>query len=67
MARHPFDATSFLFGGIFVLAGLLLLSGTAQGIPMSWAGPIVAVLLGVVILVATRPRHSADLSDREKA
>jgi len=56
MNPHRFDPISFVFGAIFVLAGLLLLGGGTNGLPMEWAGPLVAVLLGLVILFAARPR-----------
>ena len=56
MNPHRFDPVSFVFGAIFVLAGLLLLGGGTNGLPMEWAGPLVAVLLGLVILLAARPR-----------
>lgn len=58
MNQHRFDPLSFIFGGLFVLVGLLLLSGGADGLPMHWVGPLVAVLLGLVILFAARPRRS---------
>ena len=58
MDRHRFDPISFVFGAIFVLAGLLVLGGGTNGLPMEWAGPLVAVLLGLVILFAARPRPS---------
>ncbi|MGZ8475661.1 MAG: hypothetical protein ACXWWQ_05470 [Candidatus Limnocylindria bacterium] len=56
MNQHRFDALSFIFGSIFVVAGLLLLTGGLQGIQLQWVGPVVAVLLGLVILFAVRPR-----------
>jgi len=56
MNPHRFDPISFVFGAIFVLAGLLLLGGGTNGLPMEWAGPLVAVLLGLVIFFAARPR-----------
>lgn len=57
MDQHRFDGLSFIFGAVFVVAGLLLLTGGADGLPMQWAGPLVAVLLGLVILFAARPRR----------
>jgi hypothetical protein len=61
MARHPFDALSFLFGLFFALVGLALLAGnSARGtIALDWAGPIVAVGLGIVVLLAARPTSRA--------
>ena len=57
MAQHPFDPLSFVFGVLFVVVGLLLLSGGADGLPMEWAAPMVSVVLGLVILFAARPRR----------
>lgn len=57
MNQHRFDALSFIFGAIFVVAGLLLLTGGIEGLEMRWVGPVVAVLLGLVILFAVRPRR----------
>ena len=57
MDQHRFDGLSFVFGTLFVVAGLLLLTGGADGLPMHWAGPLVAVLLGLVIFLAARPKR----------
>ena len=56
MIHHRFDALSFLFGALFILAGLLFLSGGTGALPMEWAGPLVALVLGAVIVFAARPR-----------
>lgn len=58
MGQHRFDALSFIFGSIFAVAGLLLLTGGVEGLQMQWVGPLVAVGLGLVILFAARPRRS---------
>jgi len=64
MERHRFDALSLVFGLLFVAAGLLLLSGgpaPGQSLPMEWVGPLVAIGLGAVLLLAARPeREKAD-------
>jgi cytochrome c-type biogenesis protein CcmH/NrfF len=64
MERHRFDALSLVFGLLFVAAGLLLLSGgpaLSQSLPMEWVGPLVAIGLGAVLLLAARPeREKAD-------
>jgi cytochrome c-type biogenesis protein CcmH/NrfF len=62
MARHPFDALSFLFGLVFAAVGLLLLAGSpARGtIALDWAGPVVAVGLGLVVLLAAFRRPSSE-------
>jgi uncharacterized membrane protein (UPF0136 family) len=56
MNQHRFDLLSFIFGSLFVVAGLLLLTGGIDGLEMRWVGPVVAVLLGLVIIFAARPR-----------
>jgi hypothetical protein len=56
MTRHAFDAVSFAFGVIFLIAGVMLLSGKPNTDALEWVGPVTAIGLGVVILVATVPR-----------
>lgn len=58
MERHAFEPVSFFFGAIFVAAGLMLLTGDTEAIPLDWAGPTVAVCLGLLIVLAVRPRRS---------
>jgi len=64
MRRHDFDATSFIFGLLFVAAGLVLLGGSAvrDGLALPWAGPAVAVGLATLILIAVRPTSGAEAS-----
>jgi hypothetical protein len=57
MTRHPFDTLSFSFGVIILIAGVILLSGRPSTDPLEWVGPVAAVGLGVVILVANLPRR----------
>jgi hypothetical protein len=57
MTRHAFDALSFTFGVILLIAGVMLLSGRPSTEPLEWVGPVAAVGLGVVILVANLPRR----------
>ena len=62
MRRHEFDALSFIFGLLFVGSGLVLLGGDAAqaGLAVPWAGPLIAIGLGIGIVIAVRPR--ADLT-----
>jgi peptidoglycan/LPS O-acetylase OafA/YrhL len=53
--RHPADLLSLVMGLAVLAAGLLLLSGDLDQVPMEWVGPAVAVGLGVMILFAARP------------
>lgn len=55
MARHPTDLLSFSAGVLVLALGLILLTGGVSDVPMEWAGPVVAIGLGVLILVAARP------------
>jgi hypothetical protein len=52
MDRHPVDLISLVAGSVFLGIGLLLISGGLTSLPMDWVGPMVAIGLGVVILVA---------------
>jgi hypothetical protein len=66
MGRHPVDLLSLTTGLLVLAVGLLLLSGGLNGLPMEWAGPAVAIGLGVLITVAARPARqpSQDEPDR---
>ena len=55
MGRHRVDLLSLVAGLPFLGAGLLLLSGGLGGLQMEWVGPVVAIVLGLLILVAARP------------
>jgi hypothetical protein len=65
MRRHDFDALSFTFGLFFAVAGLVLLGGSASrdGLGFSWAGPIVAIGLAILVVIAARPRGAKAPSD----
>lgn len=62
MARHPVDLLSFSAGVLVLALGLLLLTGGLEGLRLDWAGPAVAIALGVLIVLAARPR-AAEESD----
>jgi hypothetical protein len=63
MERHPIDLLSLVTGSLVLGLGLLLLSGGLSGLPMEWAGPAVAIGLGVLILVAARPERRPNEDD----
>ena len=65
MTQHAFDAVSFAFGAIFLIAGVMLFSGTPNAEAMQWVGPVAFIGLGVLILIATVPRRRADAPDEE--
>jgi hypothetical protein len=70
MQRHSLDALSLVFGLLFVAAGLLLLSGgpaLSQKLPMEWVGPLVAIGLGTIILLAARPERKKPDEDDDAA
>ncbi len=60
MQRHDVDLVSLTFGLLFTVAGLVLLSGdpTRGTVWLGWAGPAVAIGLGVLVLVAVWPRRT---------
>ena len=60
MQRHDVDLISLTFGLLFTVAGLVLLSGDpARGtVWLGWAGPAVAIGLGVLVLMAVWPRRA---------
>ena len=61
MERHPADVFSLLAGMMTLGLGLLLLSGGLSEVPMEWVGPAVAIGIGLMIVVASRPsRVKAD-------
>jgi len=55
MGRHPVDLLSLIAGLLFLGVGLLLLSGGLGDLALEWAGPAVAIGLGVLIIIAARP------------
>jgi cytochrome c-type biogenesis protein CcmH/NrfF len=65
MARHAFDPLSFLFGLLFIGVGLVLLgsSPARDGVSLAWSGPAVAVGLGILIVLAVRPRRKTQPDD----
>lgn len=60
MERHDVDLVSIAFGLLFTLAGLILLTGdpTRGTVWLGWAGPAVAIGLGLLVIVAVRPRRT---------
>lgn len=63
MERHGFDAISLLFGALFTVVGLLLIAGVGiQIVVGSWLAPIVAIMIGIVLLIAA-PRPKRALAD----
>jgi len=60
VTRHPADLLSLLAGLAVLGVGLLLLSGGVGQVPMEWVGPVVAIGVGLLIVVAARPRREPD-------
>ncbi|MES2210471.1 MAG: hypothetical protein V4515_09845 [Chloroflexota bacterium] len=69
MRRHDFDALSFISGLLFAAAGLVLLGGGAvrDGLALPWAGPIVAIGVAALIVIAARPRAVSTANDEPPA
>jgi hypothetical protein len=61
MDRHDIDPTSLVFGLLFIGVGLMLLNGDAAAgtVWLGWTGPAVAIGLGLLIVLAVRPRRSS--------
>lgn len=58
MRRHDFDLLSFFFGLLFSGVGLVLLGGSLarDSVSLAWVGPVVAIGLGILVVIAARPR-----------
>jgi cytochrome c-type biogenesis protein CcmH/NrfF len=61
MDRHDVDPTSLVFGLLFVIVGQMLLIGNLDigTVWLGWTGPAVALGLGILIVLAVRPRRSS--------
>jgi len=60
MTRHSADLLSLLFGLLFAAVGLVLLSGGSGALSLAWVGPLVAVGLGTVMVLAARSVRTSD-------
>jgi hypothetical protein len=67
MDRHPFDPIHFVFGAIFVAAGLVLLTGDTESLALQWVGPAVALGLAALVIFAVRPRRPDPDPDADEA
>ena len=68
MRRHEFDVLSFVFGLAFAGVGLVLLGGGGLipgGLVLAWTGPVVAIGLAVLIVIAARPRAASTAADAD--
>jgi cytochrome c-type biogenesis protein CcmH/NrfF len=63
--RHHVDPTSLVFGLLFVVVGQMLLIGDPDTgtVWLGWTGPAVALGLGILIVLAVRPRRSSAGAD----
>ena len=55
LIRHSPDLVSLTFGMFFTAIGILLLLGRLDGISLDWLIPVVAVVLGVLLIVLASP------------
>lgn len=75
MKKHPFDSVSFVFGVLFLLAGIpLILSDSGFHLfEQKWVFPAFLVVAGLVILLSSRltdqnrAEHGEDGEDGEDA
>ncbi len=58
MQRHDTDLLSLFFGSVLGLTGLILLGGDPSrgSATLAWAGPLVAAIAGVIVVLAMWPR-----------
>ena len=63
--RHGFDSLSFVFGAALAGIGLLLIAGVGDEVVTgSWIGPLAAILIGVILVIAApRPRRDEAAAD----
>ena len=54
MKRHQTDFLSLTFGLLFAGIGLVLLSGDSGAVSLAWVGPLTAIALGGLLLLAAR-------------
>jgi hypothetical protein len=54
VTRHSADLVSLVAGLMVLGLGLALLTGGIGDLPMEWVGPMVAIGLGLLILIAAR-------------
>ena len=59
MSRHSTDPVSLLFGLLFAAIGLVLLSGGERALSLAWVGPLTAVALGALLILAARSTRTA--------
>lgn len=59
MSRHPADPVSLVFGMLFAAIGLVLLSGGDRALSLAWVGPLTAVALGALLILAARSARPA--------
>ena len=59
MSRHPADFVSLLFGLVFAAIGLVLFAGDDGALSLAWIGPLTAVVLGALLILAARSSRTA--------
>lgn len=67
MTRHRADLLSLVTGLAVLGLGLVLLSGGVGDLPLEWVGPVVAIGLGVLIVVAARSNRTPDQAPDDEA
>lgn len=59
MSRHHADFLSLASGLLFVAIGLVLLSGGTGALSLGWVGPLTAIALGALLVLAARSSRPA--------
>lgn len=64
MRRHQFDPISFVFGVMFTVVALALLSGRVDlgDLHLRWLWPVPLIVVGLALLASTRQRGAQPLS-----
>ena len=56
MWRHDLDPIALMAGLLFTACGIAALAG-GLSLPLRWIGPSLLIVVGIVGLVASRPRQ----------
>lgn len=60
MHRHTPDLASLGFGLLFVVIGLVLLTGDIAALSFEWLIPVIAIALGALLIWTGRSRRVTD-------
>jgi len=66
MTRHPADFLSLIFGLLFAAVGTVLLVGDIDSLSLGWVAPLVAIVLGALLITAGRSNGTASADVAEE-